>query len=136
MFKIHSHTLPRGTLAESAPRESIPLQSWDGNSTQMELTYTPSMHRNTEIQRLTFAACGNSPHSQSISRLFFGVNLSADLLTSSESLFGVEGREPEGLKETQNHDLNGGKIRKQQQQQQNNKVKNKKPLVLSQSQRF
>lgn len=48
--------------------------------------------------RLTFAACGNSPHSQSISRLFFCVALSADLLTNSESLLGVEGREPEGLK--------------------------------------
>ena len=62
----------------------------------------------TELGRgwgeLTFAACGNSPQSQSISRLFFCIVLSVALLTNSESLLGVEGREPEGLKKTQTHD--------------------------------
>lgn len=52
----------------------------------------------------TFVAWGSSPQSQSISRLFFCIVLSADLLTSSESLLGVEGRETEGLKETQMED--------------------------------
>lgn len=51
---------------------------------------------------LTFAACGNSPQSQSISRLLFGIVLSVALLTNSESLLGVEGREPEGLKKNTN----------------------------------
>lgn len=55
-------------------------------------------------EKLTFAAWGNSPQSQSISRLFFCTVLSTALLTNSESLLGVEGREPEGLKETQIHD--------------------------------
>lgn len=51
---------------------------------------------------LTFAACGNSPQSQSISRLLFCIVLSVALLTNSESLLGVEGREPEGLKKNTN----------------------------------
>jgi hypothetical protein len=58
-----------------------------------------------EKESLTFAACGNSPQSQSISRLFFCMGLSVDLLTNSESLFGVDGRDPEGLKKTQIHNL-------------------------------
>lgn len=53
---------------------------------------------------LTFAAWGNSPQSQSISRLLFCSVLSVALLTNSESLFGVEGREPEGLNGTQIRD--------------------------------
>lgn len=50
------------------------------------------------------AAWGSSPQSHSISRLLFCAVLSADLLTNSESLLGVEGREPEGLNKTQTQD--------------------------------
>lgn len=46
---------------------------------------------------LTFVAWGNCPQSQCICGLFFWIPLSKGLLTNSESLLGVEGREPDGL---------------------------------------
>lgn len=46
----------------------------------------------------TFAAWGSSPHAQCMWGLFFSPLLSIGLLTNSESLLGVGGRESEGLK--------------------------------------
>lgn len=54
----------------------------------------------------TFVAWGSSPQAQCMCGLFFSPLLSMGLLTNSESLLGVEGREPDGLKKNKQTKIN------------------------------